>query len=803
MRFSVDGNSFVKDKKPMFFLSGEVHYFRIARDLWPLHLDRLKESGVRGVTTYVPWFWHEPEEGKFDFTGQTVPETDIAGFLDLCAERDLLVGLKPGPYVLAELLNQGIPEWFIEAHPETLVEGPAGKKNIPYVVSFMHETYLEYAMKWFDKVMEVISPRQLGKNGTVSLMQICNEVGLQQWLNGIGDYAPVTRGYYVDYLKEKYGQIQELNSVYGTSYKEFNEVKPPLGDAKSSGDFAKYTDWHSFHRAYYVIYMERLMNELKNRGADVLFYENVPGWVYGRGNEFPVNINLYAGLRDHYPNLVLGLDHIPENISFRNMHDDWILNGMVKSIQGGRGPIFLAELQAGSREHNVRSYPNELEFFYKSCLAHGVTGMNYYMFSQGKNPVGRGSHGPTFYWDTPLLNDATPTPLYECVKRISGWIDANESSLLESNVKSDMGICFYRPYYETEFFYPLFLKDCTYRAGEVGLKYDIKAYRDVAYYEALLKIYQILNRPYDFVDMPGRDLAAIKAFPVFWMFSLDRMDAETQTVLADYVSSGGHLIITPTLPYLDLEMRPCRILRDALGIDEQDSGSPLDQKVSWFGSDAIKTLPPFNYYNEKGVEVVGRDREGKACGVRKNVGKGMVTVIGASLTYDTEQVLSIYDRIIGDDISRQSIYTDNPDINVVVREGSSESFIFLMNYHPVKQRFSLYEKEGGERLSGELVLDETTCMVYPYKKKLSERGLEIKFCSAEVFSFEENEKSVHMVLRSKPGYPIDILIKGPESSPEIIYSNRSLEVQHEGKKGEWRARCEHANEEDKLTIQFA
>ncbi|MCK7541934.1 MAG: hypothetical protein MZV63_69135 [Marinilabiliales bacterium] len=43
-----------------------------------------------------------------------------------------------------------------------------------------------------------------------------------------------------------------------------------------------------------------------------------------------------------------------------------------------------------------------MELFYKASIANGLTGWNYYMFSQGRNPVRKGYSGETFYWFTPL-----------------------------------------------------------------------------------------------------------------------------------------------------------------------------------------------------------------------------------------------------------------------------------------------------------------------------------------------------------------------------------------------------------------
>lgn len=48
--------------------------------------------------SYVPWNYHEPLPGVYDFAG----DRDVEAFLDLTAELGLLVILRPGPYICAE-----------------------------------------------------------------------------------------------------------------------------------------------------------------------------------------------------------------------------------------------------------------------------------------------------------------------------------------------------------------------------------------------------------------------------------------------------------------------------------------------------------------------------------------------------------------------------------------------------------------------------------------------------------------------------------------------------------------------------
>ena len=96
-------NSFQKNGKNYFILSGEMHYFRIDANLWPKHLQQIKEAGLNTVSSYVPWSLHEQIEGQPDFSGKYASNLNLKLFIELCKKSELNLIIKPGPYILAEL----------------------------------------------------------------------------------------------------------------------------------------------------------------------------------------------------------------------------------------------------------------------------------------------------------------------------------------------------------------------------------------------------------------------------------------------------------------------------------------------------------------------------------------------------------------------------------------------------------------------------------------------------------------------------------------------------------------------------
>jgi hypothetical protein len=153
----------VIDGRPVYLLSGCLHYFRYPRAEWRQQLELAAWAGLNTIDFVIPWNRHEPRPGAFDFAD----EADLAGFIDLCAEYGFYVIVRPGPYICAEWENGGMPAWL------TAQEGVRLRVDDP--------TYLEALGRWFDTLMPIIAPRQYTRGGPVILCQIENE----HWASGV------------------------------------------------------------------------------------------------------------------------------------------------------------------------------------------------------------------------------------------------------------------------------------------------------------------------------------------------------------------------------------------------------------------------------------------------------------------------------------------------------------------------------------------------------------------------------------------------------------------------------------------
>lgn len=692
MSFSASKGYFLKNGKPYFVISGEIHYFRLDPKLWEKHLKLLKDSGANTTSTYIPWDWHEYEENKFDFTGETNPARNLIKYIKLCKKVGLDLIVKPGPYILAEYEGQGLPQWLLnKASKNAHAQDENGNVISHDLMSYMSDEYLHYSFLWYNEIMPIISAHQESNGGPITMMQVCNEVGVFQWLSGKIDYNEKVLKLYNEFLVDKYKSIEKLNSTYGTKYNSFEKLSAPVGKIENKQDYCAYYDFHLFYRHFYAMYLDTLIKKIKSFNINVQLTHNIPGWIYGNAAELPMLISTYEEIMRTRDDILFGLDHIPEFVSFRNAHSDLACNKILEAMQP-YGPVWAAEFQCGTREHHVKSDANDLETFYFASLAHGLNSFNYYMFSQGINPVGKGFFGKTFYYQTAATAKAVKSSLYDVIRKVNGFINKEKGNLLQSKTKSDICVGLYKPYFYTELTTSQMLKDKRLDVEKLGLQFDPRFVREEIFFNGLLRGLQTLNFSYDIQDLENTSIESLLKYKQLWITTTEFMDADTQSLLVKYVKMGGHLILYPVIPTMDLYLNKCTNLKEELNIKVSKSPSP--NKVTVF---EIEDL--FTVFRDKQIfestknEIVATTENGETCGIRKKVGDGTVTILGFAFGYTSDEHLHLYEKIVFLDGIKRAAKISDPDIQFVIRKGEKYSYLFLLNYHNQKKSFSVGSKD--------------------------------------------------------------------------------------------------------------
>jgi beta-galactosidase len=679
---------FLKNGRPYGMVSGEVHYFRLDPRLWEKHLRLLKASGANTASTYIPWDWHEGEEGKADFTGVSHPGRNLVRFIELCGKLGLHLIVKPGPYILAEYELHGLPGWLLDRlGPESRAQDADGRVIAPDLMCYMSEGFLRHSHLWYDKVMPVISRYQESAGGPIVMLQVCNEVGVFQWLSGRIDYNPAVISLYREFLRGMYGTVEPLNRLYGSSVAAFDDVAPPAGMITTREEYRAYYDFHLFYRHYFALYLDTLAKKIRSFGITTQLTHNVPGWIFGNAAELPMLISTYEEVMRTRTDFVFGLDHIPEFVSFRNAHSDLACNKILRAMQP-YGPVWAAEFQAGTREHFVKNDPADMETFYFASLAHGLRGFNYYMFSQGINPKGKGFYGKTFYHQTPVSAKAVASPLYDVTRKVAAFMRRAGEDLIASETRSKICVGLYKPYFYTELTTSQMLREKRLHVERLGLLLDPKFVREELFFNGLLRGLQALNHNYDIADLQGTTVEALLAYKQLWVLTTEFMDPASQELLASYVRAGGHLVVSPAIPTMDNYLNPCTVLADAFGFRPSIAVGP--RKVKAFGiEDVFSQLLEKQVYPAEGGAVVATTEAGESCGIQKRVGRGRVTALGFAFGYTTDEHLELIEKLVSLDSIRREVRVSDPDIQAVVRHGKKRSYMFLLNYHNRKKTFTV------------------------------------------------------------------------------------------------------------------
>lgn len=157
--FSIGNSDFLLDGKRFQIRCGEVHAPRVPREYWRHRLQMCRAMGLNTVCAYLFWNVHEPEPGRFEWSGQA----DAAEFCRIAQEQGLWVILRPGPYSCAEWEMGGFPWWLL--------------KNEDIQLRTRDPKYIGAARSYLKEVGRVLAPLQVTKGGPILMVQVENEYG--------------------------------------------------------------------------------------------------------------------------------------------------------------------------------------------------------------------------------------------------------------------------------------------------------------------------------------------------------------------------------------------------------------------------------------------------------------------------------------------------------------------------------------------------------------------------------------------------------------------------------------------------
>ncbi|XP_007445880.1 PREDICTED: beta-galactosidase-1-like protein isoform X2 [Lipotes vexillifer] len=237
-----DHDRFLLDGAPFRYVSGSLHYFRVPRVLWADRLFKMRMSGLNAVQFYVPWNYHEPEPGVYNFNASR----DLFAFLKEATLANLLVILRPGPYICAEWEMGGLPAWLLQKPKIHLrTSDPADNMTKMFALLRKYEPHgplvnSEYYTGWLDYWGQNHSTRSVPAvtKGLEKMLKLGASVNMYMFHGGTnfgywngadekGRFLPITTSYDYDAPISEAGDLTPKLFAIRNVISKFQEV--PLG----------------------------------------------------------------------------------------------------------------------------------------------------------------------------------------------------------------------------------------------------------------------------------------------------------------------------------------------------------------------------------------------------------------------------------------------------------------------------------------------------------------------------------------------------------------------------------------------
>lgn len=710
------------DGEPVLILCGEIHYFRLRREDWQDRIRKLKEAGCNAVASYVPWLCHEAVEGSIDLTGSTRPELDLLGFIDLCGENGLYFFLRPGPFIMAEMKNEGIPYWVYDKHPEIIPVSWDGRTAPTRTLDYMAPGFLMEAERWYDAVMEGVLPRLQPNGGNIIGIQLDNEIGMLSWVSNSPDLTENVLREFASWLRDRY-EDDVLRSRYPFDMRDDAVSRSAFRSPLEGYAPALHQDLGAYMRLRFARYTAQLRAYAEKSGVrDIPFVINIHGTAGGRCFTYPVGISQLYMAYTQGPGYLSGSDIYMGNLTMDNFQDLYIINGFMDAVHLPDQPLTSIEFECGDGNYGMtlggRYDPSAADLKTRMCIAQGNRMINYYLFAGGINyrleqrPNDGNDRiaftGERHGFAAPLSPEGELNYTYPKMARTIRSMTAVSSFAAVMNEEHDgVAFAFIPDYYMTEYRYP--------GSGIMKEIFDnLEANRSYGAWEIAGRAMLLAGYRFGSADIQNRPIDP-KAQPVLVLPSARYMHPDIQQKLADYLKSGGSLLLYGEVPVFDMEGSPCEILAEALGVEVKGyERQDRHYYLSVYADGWAAPRPEVSTASAQTFEINGQEAllrvygTDDVCGFEARTGRGRAIVIAAAYSCDIPFFKTALERLgakaaLTHDCSHYGVFmtsTAGPDgerfLHMINLDGFDKTFHMNDNGRPLMggREFLLRAREG-------------------------------------------------------------------------------------------------------------
>ncbi len=220
------------------------------REAWRADQQKIKDLGFNSIKCWVDWSSAEPSPNQYDFR-------HVRQIMELAQE----IGLK----VIVQVYIDSAPDWVGIQHPESRFVANSG-----YVVDsqaapgfcFDHPAVRQKILGFFGALAREVRDQPAFYGWDLwSEPHVINWASMRYLTAAEFCYCPSTRARFRDWLKSKYGTLDELNRGWYRRFNSWEQVDAPRFSTILS--YSDYLDWRFF-------ILDKLAEDLRMKAGAVL-----------------------------------------------------------------------------------------------------------------------------------------------------------------------------------------------------------------------------------------------------------------------------------------------------------------------------------------------------------------------------------------------------------------------------------------------------------------------------------------------------------------------------------------------------
>ncbi len=604
------------------FFGAQYYPEQWPEERWPVDVQMMAEAGVNTVRMgEFAWSGYEPREGEYDF-----------GWMD----RVLELLSEKGIGVIMCTCSRTPPPWVYKRYPgieNVNIDGRRGRAGARYAYCPSNSDFREAALRIDRMVID-----HFAGHPAIAGWQIDNEVG------GSNDcFCETCLETFQEYLREKYGSVDELNRSWGPhfwsfafgSFDEVPMVHPVRPNPQLNLEYRRFLSHQN-------------IRFLRDR-TEYIRKKDPGKWI---------TTNFQSGKTRHtdYHEMSKYIDY-----NGMNYYPARSPELVVDYYRGNRGRVLV--LEQFTRLAPVDSGPGWMRLWAWQAVARGAKGINFFRWRVSRQ-------GQEMHRDGMLPQAGQPNRRYEELKRMGAEVK-NVGDILDGvQPRGDVAICY--------------SYDSRWALDDMPVDGIDAVDEAVAFHDALTGINVAVDAMDTRADISGSKLViAPRAF---------LLDDATVENLTGFAESGGVLCLTAGTGVVDRFGRCFDVprpgpLREAAGIEVSDLSS-LDAGVAVRGvAQGLEEYAGAGRYLADEIHLIGAQaaaeyasgwRDGHPAITVHRYGEGRVVYIGTALTEDSVAALIPWlCRLSG----VAPILETVEGVHALRQVGDGVEVLFLLNYN--------------------------------------------------------------------------------------------------------------------------